>query len=84
MGWDGYHDRRKWVADQKLKTWPYRGNTMSIRKHHAHRDEDWFILDEKAPDGTLVESSIAVTIWEGGMKKAHERINGPVLLRMPD
>ena len=39
MGWDGYHNRQKYVAEQKSKSWPCNGNTVSVRKHHAQGEE---------------------------------------------
>ena len=83
MGWDGYHDRRKWVPEQMTKTWPYGGNICSYRKHHAEGREDWFILDVKTPEGVLVESLIVVTIWEGGMKKDMSESMGPYCFGCP-
>jgi hypothetical protein len=61
MGWDGYHNRQKYVAEQKSKSWPCNGNTVSVRKHHAEGDEDWFILDIKDPSGALVEAVITAS-----------------------
>jgi hypothetical protein len=83
MGWDGAHDRRKWLEAQKTKTWPYGENTCSYRKHHAHGQEDWFIVDVKAPDGSLVESFIAVTLWDGGYKKDMSESMGPYCYGCP-
>jgi len=83
MGWDGYWDRRKYVAEQKAKTWTSNGNSVSVRKHHAHGEQDWFILDVKDSNGTLVESFITLIVWDGGMKKNMDEACGPYYYGCP-
>ena len=83
MGWDGYHNRQKYVAEQKSKSWPCNGNTVSVRKHHAQGEEDWFILDIKDPNGVLVEAVITLIIWDGGMKKNMDEACGPYFYGCP-
>ena len=85
MGWDGYHDRTKYVAE-RMKGWPTgncNGTTVTVRKHHAHGEQDWFILDVKAPDGTLLDSIITLTLWDGGMKKHMDEACGPYCYGCP-
>ena len=48
MGWDGHHDRQKYAAlKHPGKSWICESGTkVTIRKQHAHGNEDWYIFDD--------------------------------------
>lgn len=80
MGWTGHFNRTEYLAAYR-KGWTSDGVTVTIRKHHAHGNEDWFILD--VHKGRLIESVISLAIWEGGMVKHMDELAGPYFYGCP-
>ncbi len=81
MGSCGPHNRREYVARQK-KGWKSEERTVTVRKHHAHKNEDWFILDVANADGTN-EAVITMLLWEGGYVKNMDETAGPYYYGCP-
>lgn len=86
MGWTGNHDRKAYVANFMLgwKSDRDGGLTITIRKHHEHHTEDWFILDvAKTATGENLESLITMMLWENSMVKHMDEASSPYFYGCP-
>ena len=82
MGWTGHFDRGRYVAE-KMKGWTCEsGAVVTVRKHHACGEQDWFILDVTEPDGAT-KAVITVAVWDGTMVKCIDEAAGPYYYGCP-
>lgn len=79
MGWYGRFNRAEYVAE-RLQGWTNGPHTITVRKHHAHGNEDWFILDVAGPDPCAV---ITLCLWDGTMVKHMDEAAGPYFYGCP-
>lgn len=70
MGWTSNDGGRENVTKRQRQPWTtVSGNTVTVLKHHRHKDQDWFLCEVRDPAGNFVSKSIQLTVWEGGAHK---------------
>lgn len=82
MGW--YSGNRREEVKRHIGPWDsVEGVRCGAIKHSAAGNEDWFLMQARRFDGTLVDTWISLMIWEDGSYKPMDEAVGPYYYRCP-
>lgn len=83
MGWTSNDGTRDQVIARQKHFECVGGNLVDAIKTHREANEDWFLYRVRNADGEVLDTFIAVTVWDGRFHKEMEEAVGPYYYRCP-